>query len=291
MALDLNSVGWKTTPQTFRYDWKTLATYALGVGATKEELDYLYEGTPGGMKVLPSFAVVPAHGPVLEALTKTGGNFAMIVHGSQTVRAHGAIPDRGALETVGTLKAIYDLKKFGQVIVETSTTHDGKLVYETVWSIIFRNEGNFGGQRPPPDPAPSAPKDSVPSWSVELATSPEQALLYRISGDQNPLHADPAFAAEVGFPQGPILHGLCTFGFLTRAVVKHSCGGDPTRLKAISAQFRRPVWPGDVLQIAGTPIDSGRVALATSVKGRTITSSEGKVSPEPVLGGAFAEFT
>jgi len=288
MALDLNAVGWKTTPQTLRYDWKTLATYMLGIGATKDELPYLYEATPGGMKVLPSFAVVPAHGPVLEALTKTGGNFAMIVHGSQTVRAFGTIPDRGSLETVGTLKAIYDLKKFAQVIVETSTTYDGKVIYETVWSIIFRNEGNFGGSRPPPDPAPSAPKDSTPTWAIEAPTSPEQALLYRISGDQNPLHADPAFAAEVGFPQGPILHGLCTFGFVTRALVKQSCGGDASRLKAITSQFRRPVWPGDVLQIAGTTLDSGRVALTTSVKGRTVTSSEGKVSPELVLSG-FAE--
>lgn len=289
MALDVSTIGRKTAPQTLRYDWRTLATYALGIGATRDELAYLYEGTPGGMKVLPSFAVIPAHGPVLEALSKTGGDFAMIVHGAQTVRAFGTIPEQGSLETVGTLKAIYDLKKFGQVIVETSTSHEGKLVYETVWSIIFRGEGNFGGSRPPPDPAPSAPKDRAPDWQVEAKTSPEQALLYRISGDQNPLHADPAFAERVGFPQGPILHGLCTFGFATRAVVRHACGGDPSKLKAMTAQFRRPVWPGDTLQITGTTIDSGRVALTTSVKERVVTSADGKVSPELVLGGAFAE--
>jgi len=230
------------------------------------------------MKVLPTFGVIPAHAPVVEVLAKTQGNLAMIVHGSQTVRAHRTIPDRGTLTTVGKLKAIYDLKKFSQVIIETSTTLSNEPVYETVWSILFRGEGNFGGQRPPPDEAPSAPKDREPSWVAQESTSPEQALLYRISGDQNPLHADPVFAANVGFPQGPILHGLCTFGFLGRAVVKNACGGDPTRLRSLTAQFRKPVWPADTLRMSGFTLEDGRVALTTSVVERD----------EAVLGGAYA---
>ncbi|NUP05087.1 MAG: MaoC family protein [Polyangiaceae bacterium] len=278
MPIDLTTLGWTTRPYELSYDWRTLATYALGVGAKRDELPFLYEGTAGGMKVLPTFGVVPAHAPVVEALTKTGGNLAMIVHGAQTVRAHRSIPDQGTLSTTAHLKAIYDIKKFAQVIVETSTTHSGELVYETVWSIIFRGEGNFGGERPPRDESPSAPKDREPDWSTQEATSPEQALLYRISGDQNPLHADPVFAANVGFTQGPILHGLCTFGFLARAVVKNACGGDPDRLRSISAQFRRPVWPGDTLKMSGFDIGEGKVALTTSVIERD----------EAVLGSAYA---
>jgi acyl dehydratase len=279
MPLDTSTVGFETQPHEITYDWRTLATYALGVGAKREELPFLYENTEGSMKVLPSFGVVPAHAPVVEVLTKTGGDMSMIVHGAQTVRAHRPIPDSGKLVTTGSLKAIYDLKRFAQAIIETRTTFGGELAYETVWSIIFRGAGNFGGPRPTSDDAaPSVPKDQAPTWTLEERTSPEQALLYRISGDQNPLHADPAFAARVGFPQGPILHGLCTFGFLTRAVVKHACGGDPLRLRSISAQFRKPVWPGDTLKMSGFDLKDGRVALTTSVTERD----------EAVLGGAYA---
>lgn len=278
MPIDTTNLGWTTKPHELSYDWRTLATYALGVGAKRDELSFLYEGTEGGIKVLPTFGVVPAHAPVVEVLAKTGGNMAMIVHGAQTVRAHRPIPDHGTLTTVGTLKGIFDLKKFAQVIVETRSTLEGELVYETVWSIIFRGEGNFGGPRPVSEETPSAPKDRPADWSLEEATSPEQALLYRISGDQNPLHADPVFAQNVGFSQGPILHGLCTFGFLARAVVRHACGGDPNRLRQISAQFRKPVWPGDTLRISGFDLGEGRLALTTSVKERD----------EAVLGSAHA---
>jgi acyl dehydratase len=204
----------------------------------------------------------------------------MVVHGGQTVRAHRAIPAHGTLTTTGTLKGIYDLKKFAQVILETRTSMNDDPLFDTVWSIIIRGAGNFGGPRPPEAPAePSAPKDRAPDWTVEEATTPEQALLYRISGDVNPLHADPEFAAMVGFPQGPILHGLCTYGFVARAIVKHAAGGDATRLRAYAAQFRKPVWPGDTIVTQGWALEGGKVAVVASVKGR----------PDPVLTGAWAE--
>lgn len=268
MALDLSTIGYTTKPHALKFDWRTLATYTLGIGAKRDELAYLYENTKGGMKVYPTFAVVPAHGPVVEMLVKTGGNMAMVVHGGQTVRAHGPIPMDGTLETTGTIKGMYDLKKFGQVVLETNTTLGGKPLFDTTWSIIFRGEGGFGGARPPNEDEPSVPKDRAPDWTFEEATSPEQALLYRISGDVNPLHADPEFAAAVGFAQGPILHGLCTYGFAARAIVKHAAGGDASKLTSFSAQFRKPVWPGDTLVTQGYSLEGGRVVIATSVKGR-----------------------
>lgn len=286
MSLDLTAVGTTTKVHSLSYDWKTLATYALGVGAKRDELAFLYEGAPGGMRMLPTFGVVPSQAAVFDALVRSGGDLAMIVHGGQKIRvlAEERMPDHGTLETVGTLKGMFDLKKFAQVIVETTTTLDGAPVFETVWSIIFRGAGNFGGPRPGSgadraDSGPQVPKDREPTWTTEEPTSAEQALLYRISGDQNPLHADPAFAERVGFPQGPILHGLCTFGFLGRAVVKHACAGDPLRLKMLSAQFRKPVWPADTLIMQGHDIGDGTVALATMVKERS----------EAVLGSAWAE--
>lgn len=280
MAFDLGSVGYTTRPHLLTYDWKTMAVYALGIGAKRDELAFLYENTEGGMKAYPTFAVVPAHYAVVEMLAKCNANMAMVVHGGQVVRVHRAVPPEGKLETTGTIKGIYDMKKFGQVVLETNTTLGGEPLFDTTWSIIVREGGGFGGPRPPQSEGePSAPKERAPDWTHEEATSPEQALLYRVSGDVNPLHADPAFAAAVGFPQGPILHGLCTYGFAARALVKHAVAGDAGRLKVYSAQFRKPVWPGDTLVTQGWDLGGGKVAIVTSAKGR----------PDPVLGNAWAE--
>ena len=279
MALDPTTVEWKSKEHALTYDWRSLATYALGVGAKSDELAFLYEGVEGGMQVLPSFAVIPAHDAVLECLIKTGGDLAMVVHGGQVVRAHRTIPSAGTLKTTAKIRAIYDLKKFAQVIIDTQSSREGDLVYETTWSIIFRGAGGFSGPRPPAEPGPSVPKDTTPSFQREEATTREQALLYRISGDTNPLHADPAFAAKVGFERGPILHGLATFGFLTRAVVQGPCGGDASRLKRIAAQFRKPVWPGETLKMRGYDIGGGTYVLTAEAVERS----------EAVLGGASAD--
>ena len=96
-----------------------------------------------------------------------------------------------------------------------------------------------------------------PDFTIELTTTPEQALLYRLSGDDNPLHADPEVAKSVGFAEGPILHGLCTFGVVGRALVRGPCEGDEKRLTAFGAQFRKPVWPGDTLRTTGYVVGDG----------------------------------
>lgn len=278
--MDLSTVGYVTRPYSLTYDWKTLAAYTLGIGAKRDELDYLYEGAKNGMKVYPTFGVVPAYDAIVDMLGKSGANMAMVVHGGQTVRALRPIPARGTLTTTGTLKGIYDLKKFAQVILDTSTSGaDGEPLFETTWSIIVRGAGGFSGPRPPESQDPDVPKDRAPDWTFEEATTPEQALLYRISGDVNPLHADPEFAAMVGFPQGPILHGLCTYGFVARAIIKNAAGGDATRLRSFSAQFRKPVWPGDTIVTQGYTLSEGKVVVVASVKERS----------EAVLTNAWAQ--
>lgn len=279
MAFDLSLVGKQTEEHVLTYDWRTFATYALGIGAKRDELAYLYEGTAGGIKVYPTFAVVPAFGPSTEMLIRTGASLAMVVHGSQSIRILGALPPSGAIHTTATLRGIYDMKRFASVVVDTRSTVGGAPVFETTWSIIVRDAGSFGGPRPPGDESPSLPKDREADFRVEEATTPEQALLYRLSGDVNPLHADPELAKSVGFAQGPILHGLCTYGFVGRAVVKHACGGDPAKLRSLSAQFRKPVWPGDTLVTQGWDLGGGKWALSASVKER----------PDPVLTSAWAE--
>lgn len=277
MSLDLSAVGFTTTPTAFPYDWKTVVLYALGIGAKRDELEYVFEGK--GPKVYPTFAVAPAMLPVMECVGKTGGNPAMIVHGGQSVRVHRPIPPEGKLLTTGTLRGLYDMKKFGQAIIETnSKLESGEPVFDTVWSILFRGGGGFGGS-PPPKPEVVAIPDTPADFRVEQQTSPEQALLYRLSGDLNPLHADPDFAAMVGFPQGPILHGLATYGYVARAVIKSACGGDASKLKRIDAQFRKPVWPGDTIVTEGWKLPNGKVGIVATVKER----------PEPVVTGAWAE--
>jgi acyl dehydratase len=277
MALDPSAVGFTGAPSVFTYDWKTVVLYALGIGAKRDELDYLYEKR--GPRVYPTFAVCPVMPAVMECLAKTGGDFASVVHGGQSVRIHRPIPPSGRLVTTATLRAIYDMKKFAQVIAETTTRLEGgEALFDTVWSIIFRGEGGFKGPRPPKNEAPDPPKDRPADFHVELATSPEQALLYRLSGDLNPLHADPSFAASVGFEQGPILHGLCSYGFVARAIIQGACGGDADKLKRLDGQFRRPIWPGDTIVVDGWTIEPGLVAAAVTVKER----------PDPVVTNVFA---
>jgi len=293
MGLDLSIVGRESSRFTMSYDEKTVALYALGVGAKKPELSFLYENAEGGMKVLPTFAVVPAFAPLMGLLAACGGDMSMVVHGAQKVRLFGAIPARATVATVAKAIGLYDLKKFAQLIL-TTTTHlvsadgsDGPKLFETTWSIIFRGAGGFAGPRPPENDAPSVPKDRPAEWELEESTSPEQALLYRLSGDPNPLHADPAFAERVGFPQGPILHGLCTFGYAGRAALLHACGDDPTRLVGFGAQFRRPVWPGDTLLTRGWRVSPDSDLSASET--RWVLDTRVKERDEAVLGGAYAD--
>jgi acyl dehydratase len=278
MTLDLSLVGQPGPPSTWDYTWKDVVLYALGVGAKRDELDYLYEGR--GPKVLPSFAVVSKFGPMIELLGRTGGNLAMVVHGAERVVVHEPFAPSGKLRTTLTMRAVYDMKRLAQVLVDSRAEDaNGRLVAETTSTILFRGEGGFGGPPPPREPSPvERPRDTPPTFSIEETTSPEQALLYRLSGDPNPLHADPEFAKAVGFEQGPILHGLATFGFMVRHVARGACGGDATRLEAFEGQFRRPVWPGDTLVTEGWLVRPDAVALQVRVKERD----------EVVVSGAWA---
>jgi acyl dehydratase len=280
MPFDRSLAGQWTAPVSSEVTWRDTALYALGVGAKRDELDLLYERR--GPKVLPSFAVVPKFKPMLDLLTKSGGDLSLLVHNAERVTVHAPLEASGRLLTTAAVRDFYDMRRFAQVLVDTRT-HDerGLLVAETTSTMLFRDQGGFGGAPPPREASPvERPKDAPPTFAVEEVTSPEQALLYRLSGDHNPLHADPEFARGVGFERGPILHGLCTFGFMVRHVAKGACGGDAGRIRAFEGQFRRPVWPGDTLLTEGWLVRPGAVALRVRVPERD----------EAVITGAWATF-
>lgn len=269
-------VGYTTDPFEHKIDWKQAAAYALGIGATRDELDYLYEAR--GPKVFPTFGVIPAYAPSIEIAGRLDCSFEKLVHGSQSLVLHHPIPAEGVLKTTATFEGLYDLKRMAQLVVSTRTEMDGVHLFDTTWMLILFDRGGFGGPRPPKAEKVEPAKAQVADFEWSQRTSPEQAILYRLSGDTNPLHIDAEFAQKVGFEQGPILHGLCTFGFTGRAVIRGLLNGDGDRLRELHASFKKPVWPGETLRATGYHVGEGRVALDVVVEERN----------EGVLGNAWA---
>ena len=276
MAIKMDLVGKKSAPIRHEYGWKDCVLYALGVGAKADELDYLFE--MNGPKVLPTFAVVPSFNALISVAGDLGANPMMILHGEQKIILHRPIPPNGQFSTVAEVKGIYDKGKGALVLVEARTSDEkNEPVFDNLFSIFVRGEGGFGGERGPEALKADPPEGKAPDFSFSEPTAGEQALLYRLSGDLNPLHASPQFAKMGGFDR-PILHGLCTYGFAGRAVLKHACGGDPRRLKTFAARFAGVVFPGDTLTTQGWQIEPGRWVVQ-------VKTQEGKI----VLSNALAE--
>lgn len=267
MTFNLEAVGQRTKNFAYSYQWRDTVLYALGVGAKKAELDYLYEGR--GPKVLPSFAVIPAFEPVMHAVELVNGPMDKVVHGAQRVTIHRAFPKSATLHTTAIVEGLYDLKRMTQAVVKTQTVDSasGELLCETSWSLIFLGIGGINTSPRPDEERPSAPARE-PDFTVEEQTSQEQALLYRLSGDVNPLHADPEFPLVARFENKPILHGLATYGFMVRAVIHSALKGQGERVRAIQGRFSKPVWPGETL-ITHCWVEDKRVIARTSVKERS----------------------
>ncbi|MEM7434608.1 MAG: MaoC/PaaZ C-terminal domain-containing protein [Myxococcota bacterium] len=265
MAIDPESLGYETDHVDFEYGWRDTVTYALGVGAKPPgDLDFLYEGR--GPAVLPTFATIPTFAVFDDLVDRIGCDRLGMVHHSQRLDVMGALPPSGRLRVVGKVAGLYDLRRLAmsEFAIEA---HDkrGQLVVRGVVTLVLRNDGGFGGPRPPRSERIHLP-DRAPDFEVEDAIPASQALLYRLNGDLNPLHADPEFASRAGFER-PILHGLCTFGYAGRAVVHQACGGDPSKFGTIQGQFSAPVFPGDTLVTQGWNADD-RVLLKVSTTHR-----------------------
>lgn len=255
--VDLSVIGQKTEERVFEYDWSDVVLYNLGVGASEKDLAFVYEDAPGGLKALPSFCVAPA----LRAFPHLGDDleWSLMLHGEQTIKLYRPIPTSGKLIQVGVCSDIFDKGKGAVFHIKIKgTTEDGEHVYDAHWAIFYLGAGGFGG-----DPGPKAekiepPAGVTPDFSVSDKVADNQAAIYRLSGDLNPLHLDPEAAKRGGFDQ-PILHGLCTYGFATRAIVSGPLEGDVDLLKEFRARFSDPVYPGDTLTTQGWRVDGGYI--------------------------------
>jgi len=249
MPVDPGAVGREGEPRTRTWTSTDALLYAVGVGAglgePTQELAFTTENSDGvPQQVLPTFAVLLSQAP-----SPTFGTFdpAMLVHAEQEITLHRPVPVEGTVTATARVAGVYDKGKGALVVTESTAELAGGEPLATNRSALFiRGEGGFGGDRGPRDEW--AAPDRAPDHSVRYETRPEQALLYRLSGDRNPLHSDPAFARRAGFDR-PILHGLCTFGFAGRALLATLCDGDPARFAAMEARFTRPVLPGDSLVV------------------------------------------
>jgi acyl dehydratase len=275
MPLNPDAVGAVGDVRTISWTSKDALLYAVGIGAGQNELAFSTENTIDTPQVVyPTFAVVAGAGTWSEgksAMSRIGTfNFAMLVHGSQAVTLHRPIPVEAKATSQDRVVAMYDKGKAAVVVSEAEVKlESGEPLWTTRSSAFIRGEGGWGGDRGPSGPQNEPPAGAEPDHEVTMQTLPDQAFVYRLSGDRNPLHTDPAFAAMGGFDR-PILHGLCTYGFTGRALLGALCDDDVTRFHHISGRFSSPVMPGDALTIRAWRTGGGEAVFTTSVGDRVV---------------------
>jgi acyl dehydratase len=263
MPINPDAVGAEGRPVRRSWSSKDALLYAVGVGSGTDELAFTTENTKDvAQRVLPTFAVIIGGGGV--PMNAIGSfNPALMVHGEQGIELYDEIPPDGEIDSVGKVTAIWDKGSAAVLEFESTSTNvaTGKPLLKTRTSLFCRGEGGWGGDRGPSEKVEFP--DREPDHQVTYATREDQALTYRLSGDRNPLHSDPSFAALGGFEK-PILHGLCTWGFTGRALLHTLCDGDPSRFKSMNSRFSKPVIPGDELTISIWVVDEGRALFRTT---------------------------
>lgn len=286
MALYHEMVGesWDAGMRTWTF--RDVALYALGVGAGAEdparELRFTTEHSGGAAPaVLPTFATTLLSRETEPAL----GDFdvSQLLHTEQSVTLHGPLPVDGAARSTSRLAALQDRGRGALAVVESSCVdaRTGRPFAELRTGLTIRREGGFdgdGGTEGARTPDPWERPAGAPDHTVGYRTAPNQALLYRLSGDRNPLHCDPALAARVGFRR-PLLHGLCTFGYAGRALLHALCDGDTGRFGTMSASFTAPVLPGQDLTVRIW--DRGGPALFEVRSDRGVVVDRGRFERRP----------
>jgi acyl dehydratase len=231
------------------YSDKDTMLYALSVGMGAQPLDerllpFVFEGRP--MRTLPSMASILMRAPVLES----GLDLRHMLHGEQKLSLIREIPPQGTLLVDAGVSQVIDKgPEKGLVVVFESRarTTDGLAVFTASTVILARGDGGIGAA-PGTLPAPHGIPQRGPDRTIRIETRDDQALLYRLNEDRNPIHADPQFAQKAGFGR-PILHGLCTYGLICGALVREVCEGDSSRMTSFDVRFAAPVYPGETMEL------------------------------------------
>lgn len=256
-----------------RYDWRDCVLYALGIGAgmdpmDEEDLPFVDETR---LKVAPTLANVLAYPGFWQRDLPLGLDWVRMVHGEQSMRIHRPLPAQAAVRGVSRIVDLIDKGRDRGALIfverEISDVDSGEPLATVYQTVFCRGDGGFGGparKQPPPHPIPDRAADAA----IDLPTSPQAALIYRLSGDFNPLHANPAVARHAGYER-PILHGLATFGLAGHGLVKRCCGGDPAAVRAMGGRFSAPVFPGETVRVEIWRETAGRAAFRASVPARS----------------------
>lgn len=258
-GIKTDCVGKKLPNAEHSWGWKDIALYNTAIGAT--ELEHVYENTRGGIRVIPSFAVIPPFPALPASVPVTGINPMMVLHGEQKIIIKKRpLPYKAETVTEAQITELFDKGKGALYRIATTTrTKAGEELFDNVFSAFVRGAGGFGGEKGP-DPG-NEPPDRAPDAVIEQQTLPIQHLLYRLTGDVNPLHVDPNFAKMAKFDR-PILHGLCTFGFVLRAALKACVNGEDAKLKEYEVRFKDVVYPGEKIITKVWKMGGGKAIIA-----------------------------
>ncbi|HEX4586039.1 MAG TPA: MaoC/PaaZ C-terminal domain-containing protein [Burkholderiaceae bacterium] len=280
---------WPLPPVTQTYTGRDTILYALGLGVAccnpvpPADLPFVYEGAPGGLQALPTLAAVLATGAFWMQDPATGIDWRRVLHGEQRLEIHRRLPHAATVVAEHRVDGLLDKGAGkGAVMLLSRRLYEqgsGDLLATVGSTVFLRGDGGFGGRSdgaPRPHPIPDTrPPDLV----YEQVTRPEQAMLYRLSGDLNPLHVDGQLARDAGFER-PILHGMCSYGIAGRAIIALVCDNDPARLRRLDLRFASPLFPGETV----------RIELWIEAPGRAAFRARARERNELILNNGLAQF-
>lgn len=277
--LSANLVGTKFEPRQVSWNSKDTMLYALGVGARpSDELDFLYEGR--GPKVLPTYAVIPglyAMGNIARAVKL---DIARMLHGEQGIELLRPLPAEAELSMESTLSEVWDKGKAGVIGVRAEFSDADGPVFRTHSTLFYIGGGGFGGEPGPSTRDKNRAPDREPDLVVEYETREDQGAIYRLSGDRVPLHIDPEFAKQAGYDK-PFMHGLCSYGFVGRAVLHSLCDGDPERFVSLEGRFAERVEFGDHILTKIWRTGDGEALLRAETQDGKIALSQARATFRP----------
>ncbi len=272
-------VGTEFAPIEVEWNEKDTILYALGVGARPDNgLEFIYEGK--GPKVLPTYAVIPGGRGLAALMGNVEMRLEMLLHGEQSVELLRPLPPAAKVKVTGRITEVWDKGKAAVLGVESVGADEKGVLFKTHATLFVRGAGGFGGERGPSTSDTDVPPSRPPDTILRDETRPEQGAIYRLSGDRNPIHIDPEFAKFGGFDK-PFVHGLCTYGFVGRAILRELCGNDPERFRSFNCRFSDRVNFGDTIVTKLWRTGEGTAIVQAETQNGNIALSQAKATFKP----------